>query len=142
MNNREQIIEKIKKLLEHSVENGATEAEAVAFALKAQKLIADNDIEEWELGEKAEREVVEVMTENYYTREWRGLLARAIADNFRCSVYQRSHQIKCSDKRRKSFCVFVGYPNDAKAASIVFDHLYKVGDALGKEYRKMHKGIP
>ena len=45
MSNREQIIERIKKLLSHSVENGATEAEAVAFALKAQKLIADNDVE-------------------------------------------------------------------------------------------------
>ena len=43
---RSEIVKKIKKLLAHSVENGATEAEAVAFALKAQRLIAENDIEE------------------------------------------------------------------------------------------------
>lgn len=32
---REKIIEKIKKLREHSVENGCNEAEAIQFALKA-----------------------------------------------------------------------------------------------------------
>ena len=47
---RERMIEKIGKLLEHSTANGATEAEAVAFALKAQRLMAENGIEEWELG--------------------------------------------------------------------------------------------
>lgn len=56
---RSEIVEKIKKLLAHSVENGATEAEAVAFALKAQRLIAENDIEQWELGDEQRREVIE-----------------------------------------------------------------------------------
>ena len=56
---RSEILEKIKKLLAHSVENGATEAEAVAFALKAQRLIAENDIEQWELGDEQRREVIE-----------------------------------------------------------------------------------
>lgn len=52
---REKIIEKIKKLREHSVENGCNEAEAIQFALKAQKLIADNDVEEWELADEVKR---------------------------------------------------------------------------------------
>ena len=71
MSNREQIIERIKKLLSHSVENGATEAEAVAFALKAQKLIAENDVEDWELGEECKQEVIEATTEKSYSRAWR-----------------------------------------------------------------------
>lgn len=113
MSNREQIIERIKKLLSHSVENGATEAEAVAFALKAQKLIADNDVEDWELGEDCKQEVVEVMTEKSYSRAWRSFLACAIADNFRCKAIQSGRYVGNSS-RRKTFITFVGYECDAK----------------------------
>lgn len=133
MSNREQIIERIKKLLSHSVENGATEAEAVAFALKAQKLIADNDVEDWELGEDCKQEVVEVMTDKSYSRTWRSFLARAIADNFRCKAIQLGRYVGNSS-RRKTFITFVGYECDAKAASIVFDHLYTIGNKLGKAH--------
>lgn len=133
MSNREQIIERIKKLLSHSVENGATEAEAVAFALKAQKLIADNDVEDWELGEECKQEVVEVMTENTYSRTWRGFLASTIADNFRCKAILAPRKDGTS-RRKKMHIMFVGYECDAKAASIVFDHLYTVGNKLGKAH--------
>lgn len=133
MSNREQIIERIKKLLSHSVENGATEAEAVAFALKAQKLIADNNVEDWELGEDCKQEVIEVITEKTYSRTWRGFLASTIADNFRCKAVL-APRTDGKSRRKKMHIMFVGYECDAKAASIVFDHLYAVGDKLGKAH--------
>lgn len=137
MSEREQVIDRIKKLLAHSVENGATEAEAIAFALKAQRLIADNDIEEWEFGESGKQEVIEVTSERSYVRTWRALLAVALADNFRCKAIATS---KCTggSKRRKSFITFIGYECDAKAALMVFEHLYKVGDELGKKHSKRY----
>ena len=131
MNSREQVIEQVKKLLAHSVENGATEAEAVAFALKAQKLIADNDLEEWELGESCKQEVVEVTSEKSYARAWRGFLAATVAENFRCKAVQ-SRRCATSGGKSKTFITFVGYESDARAALMVFEHLYAVGDKLGK----------
>lgn len=132
MSDREAIIERIRKLQSHSVENGATEAEAIAFALKAQKLIADNNIEDWELGEDCKQEVIEVTTEKSYSRAWRSFLAVAIADNFRCKSVQSMRYTGGS--KRKPFITFIGYECDAKAASMVFEHLYAVGNRLGKAH--------
>ena len=86
---RSEIVEKIKKLLAHSVENGATEAEAVAFALKAQRLIAENDIEQWELGDEQRREVIEEESNVNLPRSWSRWLATVVAENFRCKLFLR-----------------------------------------------------
>lgn len=137
MSNREQIIERIKKLLSHSVENGATEAEAVAFALKAQKLIAENDVEDWELGEECKQEVIEATTEKSYSRAWRCFLAATVAENFRCKAIQRQRFTE-TGSRRKTFITFIGYECDAKAALMVFEHLYAVGNKLGKEHESRY----
>lgn len=135
---RDQIIERIKKLQEHTVENGATEAEAIAFALKAQKMIADNDVKQWELHKTEIRDVIEEQATVDTHRTWRGWLAKAIADNFRCHVVTR---FTCEeyDRKRKAHIVFIGYECDAKAAAMVFDRLYEVGDKLAKEYRKQNR---
>lgn len=146
MSNRASIVEKIRKLLEHSVENGATEAEAVIFALKAQKLIAEYDVKDWELGEKCEKVIFHTCSEPSL-RTWRGNLARVIADNFRCGTYgtyrykKRVSVIGYSRRERGvPHVVFVGYANDAQAASMVFQHLYKTGDRLARECRRVHNG--
>lgn len=129
---REKIIEKIKNLREHSVERGATEAEAIAFALKAQKFIADNDIEEWELGEECNREVIELEADTSIKRAWRKMLLAVVADNFRCKAVIT----KRYDARYKVVQIptFIGYRNDAEAAALVFEHLLKVGHKLGKRH--------
>lgn len=134
-NDRENIIDKIKKLLAHSVENGATKAEAIAFALKAQKLIAEYDVEEWELADDGKQQVIEHETGMTYARKWREYLADTIADNFRCKAFFRKRR-EGGSRRGKTHIVFVGYEYDAKAAAVVFDHLYGVGDKLGRECRK------
>lgn len=128
---REKIVEKIKKLLDHSVENGATQAEAVAFALKAQKLIADNGIEEWELGEEAGREVVEVESRTAMPAAWRKYLLAVVAENFRCRALLA---VRLRGSRREQVPTFVGYRQDAEAAVVVYDHLLKTGHRLGKRH--------
>ncbi len=125
---REKIIEKIKKLREHSVENGCNEAEAIQFALKAQKLIADNDVEEWELADEVKR-VTE--TEGCKaSRPWAQSLLAVVAENFRCRAYMQ----KATMRSRSWKPVFVGYKADSEAAALVFEHLLKTGDRLGHEY--------
>lgn len=129
---REKIIDKIRKLREHSVANGATEAEAVAFALKAQKLIADNDIEEWEIdGERVDREVIELQSETTMRRAWRKILLGVVAENFRCRAILN---IRLRGSRREQVPTFVGYRADAEAARLVYEHLLEVGDRLGRQH--------
>ena len=124
---RERIIEKIKKLREHSVENGCNEAEAIQFALKAQKLIADNDVEEWELADEVRR--VAETTTGSTSKAWAPSLALAIADNFRGKVYQR--QVTT----RKYEFHFVGYKADSEAAEIVYTNLLEACHRLAGEYQ-------
>lgn len=134
---RSEIVEKIKKLLAHSVEKGATEAEAVAFALKAQRLIADNDIEQWELGDEQRREVIEEESNVNLPRSWSRWLATVVAENFRCKIFLRP--VKQEDYV-KNYAVFVGYVQDAQAARIVFERLRRVAERAGNASRKKHSG--
>lgn len=129
---RETIIEKIKKLLSHTTENGATEAEAVQFALKAQKLIAEYNVSEAELN-KGNKEPIEhvLCDESGKVILWGKCLAHVIAQNFRCKMY-----LSGKTKSHTSVPVFMGYKSDAMAARIVFDRLYRIGKNLGNKKRR------
>ena len=132
---REQIIEKIKKLLALSSKN-TNENEALADALKAQKLIADYDIEEYELGEK-NQEPIECTSEVGQGKNWRFQLATVVANNFRCANYIISSTVhnywtgRNNVKSRE--VVFIGYPLDAEAAKLTFEKLYEVGNRLASK---------
>lgn len=137
---RSKIVERIKKLLALSEDRGATEAEAVAAVMMAQRLMADNDVEDWELHEVDEQPISTANSEPV-RRRWRWELADAIASNFRCRYYQSRKREEASGWEFVTRMVFYGYESDAKAASLAFDYLYKVGDKLGcrracKAYRE------
>lgn len=134
---REEVLEKIKKLLALS-RNNPSEQEATAAALKAQKLMAEYDIEEVELADKCE-EMKFVETKDFIRRGWRGHLASVVAENFRCrSLLKRYPNYDFRVTRNSDPVVqFYGYAMDAEAAALVFEYLYKVGDRLAnKKYRE------
>lgn len=132
MKSRQDIIDLIKKMQSHTVENGATEGEAIAFALKAQKLIADNDITAEELGEELSREVEENDIYIKGAKTWQRFLASVLAPNFRCkSVIRKAYRE--GRKTPAESIIFIGFWEDTEAAALVFEKLYKVGDKLGKE---------
>lgn len=136
---RERLIEKIGKLLEHSTANGATEAEAVAFALKAQRLMAENGIEEWELGDGDVSEIVELEVNPGVRRAWRKILHVVIAENFRCRAVLNVHRRARSSEHVPCF---IGRREDAEAAALVFENLLAVGDRLGREHEDDHYTDP
>ena len=138
-NNRESIIAKIRKLLEHTEANGATKAEAVAFALKAQKLMADHDIEEHELGDNGNVPIETAKSQVKTARLWRDRLAGAIADNFRCRYYTSYFTEDRYARRRTAHILFFGYRHDAQAAALVFDRLYEIGEKLARNYIRDEK---
>lgn len=146
MLDRDKIIERIEKLLAMTEDAGCTPEEAVAFALKAQRLIAEYDISEDEIGQNERQPPVEVDAMPTY-RAWRALLADAIAENFRCKWFFRTElrERKWGARRSGSdtYIVFFGYKADATAAALTFNHLYKCGCATAVDPRsgRKYKGI-
>ena len=132
MTSRIKTIDKIKKLLALASDKG-NENEACAAALKAQKLIADYDIQDHELADEI-TEPISVESEVGQHKNWRFRLAVVVARNFRCKVYFSSEGYKCSWTGRvrttKKNIVFFGYPVDANAARLTFEHLYRMGNRI------------
>ena len=135
---RERIIEKIKRLLAVTEERGATQNEAIAAALQAQRLIAQNDVNDFELFGEEAPELVTVTSEWAREKSWRGLLARVIAENFRCKNYISFREYWWNGRKRRETCrAFYGYDMDASAALLTFEKLVKIGERLaGAEARK------
>lgn len=131
---RAKILERIKKLMALADDRGATEAEAMAAALAAQKLIAEYDVEDWEIHAKDAEPVVKERAEET-PRKWRWKLADVIGPAFRCRNYNSS----CWDKkagRYRQHMVFVGYKTDARAAALTFNTLYRIGNRLANRYTR------
>ena len=120
---RDNIIEKIKKILTLSKNNPSME-DGVAAALKAQELMAQYNIHEDEVTlEEIKDEIGSVAAEqkhNSHLLKWRTALAQTIARNFRCKAYLDGH----------NDVVFRGYLQDAKIALDVYTALYTLGNQL------------
>lgn len=133
----EKIMERIKKLLEITTANGATENEATTAALKAQKLMAEYDIELADIEDRdATPEIVKLQTDCGEGNKWKYRLHNIIAQNFRCKSYFVG----------KRYAIFYGFKQDAEIASQVFNFLYKTGNRLGdkayNEYYAEHGSAP
>ena len=131
----EKIIEKIRKLLEMTQENGASENEAMVAALRAQELMAKYNIDLIDVQgvHTSEEEICDIMinmTEyEHVSTKWSIRLAGIIAGNFRCKVYTIG----------KSTVVFYGFKTDAKIASDVFKFLFNTGLKLAPKYYRQCK---
>ncbi|NHM13505.1 DUF7168 domain-containing protein [Xiamenia xianingshaonis] len=123
---RKKIIEKIKKLFNVNTKRGSTEAEAVSAALAAQRLIVENDVEQWELDDENEP-IVSVASPN--TRIWQDSLANVVASNFRCRMY-------CASNGTRQCFEFFGYKNDAEAAATTYEHLAKACASLASDHAR------
>lgn len=121
----EKIIEKIKKLLNMTQENGASENEAMVAALRAQKLMAEYNINVADI--ETSDDSMTIIEESFVCGKgdkWKVRLAAIIAKNFRCKTYLIN----------KSEVVFYGYESDAKIALNVFKFLFTTGNKLADKY--------
>lgn len=133
MQDREKLIERIKKLLAVTEQRGATEQEAIQAALMAQKLMAEYDVNDFELGGDSEP-IEEAMTKR--GRAWEAILAQVVAENFRCKCFTRNKYMSETAKRRTAHTVFFGYKHDAEAARIVYERLASVGHKQATRHAK------
>lgn len=128
---KDRLIDKIKKLLAVTSEAGATEAEAVAAALAAQRLMVAHDISERELWAEVP-EVIEEISVGSVRMDWKKSLLSVVARSYRCSCYLAGGG--------KTFQgIFVGRSSDASAAKLVFESLANLGQKLSKKAGEARK---
>ena len=135
-NDREKIVERIKKLMAVAEDRGATEHEAAAAALAAQRLIAQYDVEQWEIHTATEEPIEEVYA-NDAPRRWRWHLAHVIAPAFRCRYHETNKKVWRKERRHTDHLMtFYGYKTDATAAAMTFNSLYRIGNRLASRYSR------
>ena len=121
MKDQEKIMEKIRALLEKTVENGASQEEAIAAAAAAQRLMAKYKISEITAQEP---ETID-STEADYNKQWHLELAHALAKNLCCRT------VRTHPGNRKTRFVIMGKEADRK----VWQQMYETFFIL------IHRGI-
>ena len=127
------MLEKIKKLLAKA-EGTNNEQEAKIFFMKAQELMAKNDISLEEVNQQQTAEVVsDIILEGKKTTAARNLhLASIIAKNFKVKTFLQGGSIR-----------FMGFTNDVKVAKLTFDSIAKFMEKkrsqLYRQYKKEGK---
>lgn len=129
--NKEQLMEKVKKLLALAG-NNPNENEAKAAMLKAQKLISEYNLDMNEMGDKDKIVILPATHPN--NNGYRTKLAVILAENFRCKA------IMCGN-----IVNFIGYEADARVCVEVFNYAYKVSRSaaqkIERQYRKEGRSI-
>jgi hypothetical protein len=125
---RDRIKQKVTKLLNMTVDRGATEHEAMQAAEQAAKLMAHYDIEASELSIRSSRAIIQnVVVRKYGSMNIAAPIARHIAQLCDC-MYWQSPEIDPRDadlppvwQRQVPTIVFFGLPEDAEIAAYLFD---------------------
>lgn len=129
------IISKIEKLLALAG-NNPSEAEAQVAMLKAQKLMAEYNLDMAQFKDQPQekKEAVTEYFKGYHNTGWAISLAKVICDNFRCNLLRASGY----------GLVFVGLKEDVAICKAVFSFAAKTLDKnmmkLRRQYRK--QGLP
>jgi len=134
MENKNDILDKISALLERTTAKGATEAEAEAALLLAQRIMAKYHIELSEVVRPDQGPTIgRSSTERKAMSQWAIRLLNLVADNFRCKTYLQNH---CG--------AFIGEDVDLKLATEMYRMLYDFMDQgatrIRRQYRK--QGLP
>jgi hypothetical protein len=132
------ILKKIQNILAKA-ESTTNEEEAKVFFMKAQELMAKNDISMEQIKVKKEPEEIiqEMAKSGKKTTAVRNLdLASIIAKNFKCATYF------CSNGK-EPFIMFMGHKNDVKIANMTFDTISKFMEKkrshIYRQYKKEGK---
>jgi len=131
MADNEKIMEKIRALLEKTVENGASEAEAIEAAKMAQRLMAKYKISEITTEQKEEID----STEMDISRQWQAQLAHVLAKNLCCRV------VLTHSGSRKTRFVVMGRKQDREVWQQMFETFFILIYKGAKEERAKAKEL-
>lgn len=123
MTNMDKMIDKVRKLLALAG-NNPSEEEAQAAALKAQKLIAQYNLDmSKEIGEEITYKLVEAVHSN--NEGFRKHMAPIVANNFRCKAVMIGNMVN-----------FFGREGDVDACVATFNYLYRVCHSIGERFER------
>ena len=123
------LLQKIQKLL--ALAESDNEAEAKNAMLKAQKLLAKNNLtlEEVSSAKFSEPSIVVTMGSHKWNAKFRIPLAKILAENFRCETFLSNNQI-----------CFFGHADDCRICTEVFNSAYSFIYSRGnKVYNEVKK---
>ena len=123
--NKEQLVEKVKKLLALAG-NNPNENEAQAAMLKAQKMIAEYNLEITD-GEEKDAIVIK-QAQHPGNKGFRTQLAVILAENFRCKAFMTN-----------GIVTFIGYEADVNVCTEVFNYAYKVACAGARKIKREYQ---
>lgn len=130
------VIEKVQKLLQTTVDNGASAEESQSAIAMAQRLMAKHNIEARDVELAANHGDVSPIEVDAATGKtlnwWEKVLAVVIADNFRCKTY-------INGGGSKRAIVFLGEPNDVTIAKSVFGFALSQLEHYAKQYRRKRR---
>lgn len=147
MSDRQKILERIRKLLALS-EHNANSAEATQAVLLAQRLIVLYGVEDAELNRNSiqDENIISVNSQIISNpRLWRVYLRNLVATSFRCKSWETIKETYNPYGQRKTLnqATFYGYEQDAQAATLAFEYLYRAGNRLAnakiKSLRKQRR---
>lgn len=124
------IISKIEKLLALAG-NNPSEAEAQAAMLKAQKLMAEHnlDMAQFKGQPQEKKEAVTEYFRGYHNTDWAIRLAQVICNNFRCNLLRAPHY----------GLAFVGLKEDVAICKAVFTFAAQTLDKNMKKLRRQYR---
>lgn len=124
------IISKIEKLLALAG-NNPSEAEAQAAMLKAQKLMAEHNLDMAQFKDQPQekKEAVTEYFRGYHNTDWAIRLAQVICNNFRCNLLRAPHY----------GLVFVGLKEDVAICKAVFTFAAQTLDKNMKKLRRQYR---
>ena len=133
---RELIIERIRKIFAKTVENGATEEEAILSAQKGQEMLAKHNLDRSHIDE-AKEEYGHLLADDYYNEPWVLSIMQASARFYFCKYLRDRKDVpskRASEKPRKvSVHTFIGRRGNVEAAKALADFLESTVRRLAKE---------
>lgn len=142
-NERDKVIDKVRKLM--GMATSANEAEAAAFAEKAQALLAEHNLSMSEIAasEKPDDGDFEMDSDlETDSRPWRRSLATMTAKMFFCQYFYTHKYIPTKTRKcgyvRKDIHTFVGAPHNIVVAKLMYQYLtatiVRLSDEGAKKY--------
>jgi len=112
------VVQRIQKMMNMTVENGCTPAEAAHAAAKVQELMQKHSLSMFDVEKKTYDEAIlieELETGKAVVPEWMGTLAVAVAPDCKVIWWRHGGPTK--------YLRFIGYKTDAQVASYMYDTL-------------------
>lgn len=131
----ESILNKIKNLLNKTVENGCTESEALAAMTLARKLMLKHKIEEKDVIDNNEKEIIKIELSEYnFSIPWICGLINTIAENYGVLIYIQSiGKIK--------HAVLFGLKVDVECVETLIKYAHDVAEQKASAYAREHREL-